>query len=457
MRTLRHTVKIAPAAAALFCCAVGMAGAAEYLKADRPIPASLTERAGVIDELGVVPEQRLAERVLFPALRLQRLRAGLADTGSPFIDDAVFSLAPRSYYRHLDFGGGVVAEEFAIGGALGLETGWLAERVRFGFTGHSSIGLYTPEGREGTGLLRDGGKEYTVLSQAYAEFRAERTFLTIGRQRLDGPFINADDHRMTPNTFEGVMLRSASLEPLMFVGGHVSKIKFRNSSTFDPLSAQAGAPDVDRGVTAAGLRWSPSDDFQIGAVNQYGWDMFNTFYAEAEGAIAFGDDWSLKIGSQFTDQRSVGDQILGEFESQSVGGRVSLGFRSLIATTAFTWTGRGSSIRSPWGGDPSYNSLMLNDFTRAGERSARLGLSYSFDKLGLQGLAFQTNFAYGNTPDSGAGASPDQREVDFTLDYQPPVELLENFWLRVRYAVNDRSDDTERKDLRLILNYSFLF
>jgi len=90
----------------------------------------------------------------------------------------------------------------------------------------------------------------------------------------------------------------------------------------------------------------------------------------------------------------------------------------------------------------------------------RFNLSCDFTEFGLEGFAASTSWVYGDTPDSGAAASPDQQEFDLNLDYRPSVKWLDNFWLRVRYGINDREFDhggIDREDFRVILNYSFLF
>ncbi len=151
------------------------------------------------------------------------------------------------------------------------------------------------------------------------------------------------------------------------------------------MSEQAGAPGSERGVSVLGLRYNFSDDFHIALVEQYGWDMFNTIYLESDQMFDLTDDLDLRIGAQFIDQRSTGEEILG-------------------------------------------------DFDRAGEDSIRLGTSFDFSELGLDGLAADVTWVYGDTPDSGRSASPNQQEVNFTVDIRPPIDLLENFWLRGQRA-----------------------
>ena len=49
---------------------------------------------------------------------------------------------------------------------------------------------------------------YTVLGEFYAEIRiVEGLSITVGAKGYDTPFINRNDNRMTPNTFEAVVLQ----------------------------------------------------------------------------------------------------------------------------------------------------------------------------------------------------------------------------------------------------------
>ena len=165
----------------------------------------------------------------------------------------------------------------------------------------------------------------------------------------------------------------------------------------------------------------------------------------------------MKTGVQFTDQRSVGDELLGRFDTQHYGAKISLGYEGLIASTSLTYTANGASIRKPWGFSPSYNSIMISDFDRAGELSYRLSLSQDFSELGFDGFAVSAIYAIGDTSKSNATFTGKQREVDLNIDYRPPVKTLKNLWLRLRYGQLDRDNATNIKDVRFIVNYSSEF
>ncbi len=88
-----------------------------------------------------------------------------------------------------------------------------------------------------------------------------------------------------------------------------------------------------------------------------------------------------------------------------------------------------------------------------------MGLSYDFSPLGLPGLSGFVNYAQGDTPDGGGLASPDQDELDITVDYRFQSRALSGLWLRARAATLDQDDDVpgavDVDDFRLILNYEW--
>ncbi|MEM7145373.1 MAG: OprD family outer membrane porin [Verrucomicrobiota bacterium] len=432
----------------------------EYIAAEAPPATSLRDARDATQNIGISEPEREVSYLLEPSRMLPLLRELIPDTGIPFIDEAQFTIAPRSYYRLRDNGDGTKSEAFAMGGAVRMESGWLWDFARVGLAGYNSTKLYGPDDRGGTGLLRPGQRSYTVLGQAYLNLQTSQTFGTFGRQRIDAPYINANDSRMTPSTFGAYTVGTTDLGNFQLGIGHVRKIRFRNQSSFEYLSEFAGAEGTEKGVTALGARYNFSDDTYVGAINQYGWDMFNTFYGEAESFYPVTDLFSFRVSTQITDQRSVGDELLGEINAQQAGVRLSAEYGPLIGSGSFVWTARGDSVRNPWGGSPSYNAVMISDFDRAGEKSVRLAMQYDFSHLGLKGLSFNTSWLAGDTPDSGADASPDQREFNVTLDYQPTNDWYQDIWFRVRWAKNDRKESQgglDRTDFRVILNYSIAF
>ena len=123
-------------------------------------------------------------------------------------EDTKFEFNLRTYFLDRNKFDGIESEAWAIGGWAGLKTGYFLDHIAFGVTGYTSQPLYAPDDRDGTLLLAPGQKGYTVLGEAYADIRIiDGLNLTVGRKGIDTPFINRNDVRMTPNTFEAIVLQ----------------------------------------------------------------------------------------------------------------------------------------------------------------------------------------------------------------------------------------------------------
>src|SRR6266404_2720280 len=132
--------------------------------------------------------------------RLERRRQALKDTK--------FEFNLRSFYFDRSDFSGAEKQAWAIGGWLGVKTGYFLDHIAFGATVYTSNPIYAPDDRDGTLLLAPGQNGYTVLGEFYAELRIVKDVgITVGAKGYDTPFINRNDTRMTPNTFEAVVLQ----------------------------------------------------------------------------------------------------------------------------------------------------------------------------------------------------------------------------------------------------------
>ena len=75
---------------------------------------------------------------------------------------------------------------------------------------YTSQPLYGPDDKDGTLLLKPGQEGYTVVGQLYGRVKLiEDNFINIYRYEYNTPYINKNDNRMTPNTFEGYTFTGA--------------------------------------------------------------------------------------------------------------------------------------------------------------------------------------------------------------------------------------------------------
>jgi hypothetical protein len=419
--------------------------------------ASLTSiRPAAAEDAPPPPPAPPIERLFAPA------REALKDL-PPFLRDTDLKLHWRSYYFNRENPGGTENEAWAFGGWASYKSGWLFDVFGIGATFYGSAPLYAPDDKDGTLLLKPGQEGYDVLGEAYAALRYQDYLLVKGyRQLVNQPYINPIDNRMTPNTFEGITA-GGKVGVVEYLAGYLWKIKPRNEDNFIFMSQQAGAAGSDDGVILGRVQVTPLAGLRLDAAEQYGINTFNTVYLEGDYLLPLDENWKLRLGAQFTDQRAVGDKLVANaakrnWSTQQGGVRVQALYRELTLTSAFSITGSGNSIQSPWGNSPNYALMMDRDFNRANEKAVLVGAAYDFSKLVAQGLSATFNFAAGwNVIDPKTRASaPDQREYNLTVDARPPwlrPAFLQGWWLRVRGGILDQEGASLGWQVRVILNW----
>src|SRR5256884_1495410 len=183
---------------------VWMAAPSDLTLAVTQVPPVLTgtQVAPTDSALTSVEEGRtpLDESFEFRQWRLESRRQALKDTK--------FEFNLRSYYFDRSDFNRSEKQAWAIGGWLGVKTGYFLDHVAFGATVYTSNPIYAPDDRDGTLLLAPGQNGYTVFGEWYAELRIIKDLgITVGAKGYDTPFINRNDTRMTPNTFEAIVLQ----------------------------------------------------------------------------------------------------------------------------------------------------------------------------------------------------------------------------------------------------------
>jgi hypothetical protein len=398
-----------------------------------------------------------------PLVRLfAPLKEGMKDL-PPFFRDTDLKIHFRTYYFNRENPNGTENEALAFGGWLGYRSGWLFDTFAIGATFYGSAPLYAPDDRDGTTLLKTGQEGYYVLGEAYAALRYKDYVLAKGyRQEVTQGYINREDNRMTPNTFEGLTL-GGKVGPVEYLGGYLWKMKARNSDDFRFMSEEAGAAGSDDGVAMFGVRYVPFKGLLLELNEQYGINTFNTVWALAEYTHPLAEGLNLFFGGQFTDQRAVGDQLLTnasvqDWDTYNVSLKAGVQYRELTLTIGGQVTGSGNTIQAPWGSFPGYLSLIQEDFDRANEKAVLVGVAYDFSKLLTPGLSAFANVAHGwdaIDPKTRANA-PDQTEYDLTVDYRPTwlkPAFLQGMWLRVRGAILDQEGASLGYQVRIILNW----
>src|SRR5947207_2362255 len=342
-------------------------------------PALAVEQVAPADSALTSVEQGqtpLDESFDFRQWRLEKRRQALKDTK--------FEFNLRTFYLDRSDFSGAEKQAWAIGGWLGVKTGYFLDHIAFGATVYTSNPIYAPDDRDGTLLLAPGQNGYTVLGEFYAELRIVKDVgITVGAKGYDTPFINRNDTRMTPNTFEAIVLQGRTelgtsssdaavtddgiglskdgkevavptptpaqeVAAIKYGLGYFDKIKERNGTHFVSMAEDAGA-DVSRGVWAAGALYEKGK-FSIGAIEYYSEDIINIAYTETKLELPLATDWRLKFAGQYVDQGSVGENLLQghSFSGHQFGLKVELPVRKALFTAAFTNAWGTANLQNPW-------------------------------------------------------------------------------------------------------------
>lgn len=410
----------------------------------KPPPASTSEMESPIQQ--VFPEDQ-KRKSLFPGIRphLEKL--------SPFFADTLLETRFRTYYLYKDRTSDVVSEEGAVGGSIAYRSGWFKDLFQLEIEGFTSQPIYTPDDREGTGLLDPDQDGYSVIGITNGKIRYNGLVLTGFRQYHDLPYMNRNDSRMTPNTFESLTLAKPE-GALRFSTGYTWKVKLRTSDRFLSMTEAIGI-DKDRGLAHAGAVWDPDEKFHIGAVGGIIPDVLAGIYNELGVGYDLTDKWETRFDGQFTYQWETGDDLLGDdFDNAwNLGLRTSASYKGAVFKLGFSVSDPDASVQNFYGSSPSYVDLMQRTFTRADEKAILASVSYDFSGLGIDGFSVIANFV---TAFDGKknGERDDAQELDVTIDYRLKKGDFKNLWLRLRGSwLNEELSDHNGTDVRAVLRY----
>jgi hypothetical protein len=421
------------------------AGAAERELNAGPAPSSAHEIKTPIEQMTLEPPPQRPPLVPWLSKPLEKL--------PPFFADTQLEARFRTYYLRQDRTNEVLSEAWAMGGSIYYRSGWLADLFAAELEGFTSQPIVAPEDRDGTKLLAPGQKGYGVLGIANGSFRYKGLVLTGGRQYLDLPYVNRDDNRMTPNTFEAITLEKPEGK-INFIGGYAWTIKQRNADEFVSFAKDVGA-DANRGFAYGGLLWDPSEDFHLGFFSGVVPDVSGRTYVELGGVRDLADGWEARLDGQFNYKYEVGDELLGDEldDTWNLGIRASVSHANAILALGFGIAGPHGRDRDDYGMSPLYVNLMQRTFNRSDEKALLVSASYDFADVGIQGLAAAVTFAAGFDGKVDGGRS-DAQEFDATIDYRLMHGWLESLWLRVRGSwLNDELAENDGTEIRVILRY----
>ncbi|CAA6825478.1 MAG: FIG01144323: hypothetical protein [uncultured Sulfurovum sp.] len=431
-----------------------------------------------------------------------------AETLADAFKDGKTSGQIRAFYVDRTYEGNLEnnRNSLAVSGNLGFETAALngiSAGVRFYTThgidihsGGRSSANYDPS------LYGDDFiNSYSMVGEAFFNYKNNNTNLKIGRQKLDTPLAGSDDARMLPNLFEAVVLSNTDIQDTTLIGAHVTREAvgtFGNvyslaNTANQQLSLQSGyglgfkqgttgrftnvgtialgdAGSDTSGVTAAAAIYKGVEGLTLQAWDYYAHDILNAVYLQGDYGFDAGS-LKMKASAQAITQSEVGDKLAGKVDSTYVAAKLGASSGPLSGYLAYSTTGSNDDtvtnggILTPWGGMPAFTQGMVTrHMFFADTDTTKVAATYNFKETGVdvKASAYYTSFevgkqaTYGTTRNGIANASGyTAKESGFDIQYNPTNIKNLNLRLRANYPTNFTGTDIDWSEYRLIANYNF--
>ena len=335
---------------------------------------------------------------------------------------------------------------------------------------------------------------YSILGEAYLQYKYGNTTFKGGRQKLDTPLAGSDDARMLPNLFEAYVVTNTDIPDTTLLAAHVTKFAqgtFGRVYTSGILSATSGYSYTDAreqvgdfvnmgdyaigrttdGVTVGSATYAPNKNVKVQVWDYYAYDILNAVYGQVDLSwnCLLTDKVHPFLSGQFIKENEVGDKLAGNLDGMYWGAKFGAKVENFTAYVAYSETsannaaeaatGLANAIITPWGGMPAYTQGMVTRHQfLAGTKASKVAASYNFKDLGanVSATAYYTSFDMDKN--SGYGIARTTTEPGFDIIYNP--EVVKNLQLRLRgnfprkYA-ESASGDTGWDEYRLIANYNF--
>lgn len=340
------------------------------------------------------------------------------------------------------------------------------------------------------------------LGEAYISYQKSKTKATVGRMKLNTPFINVEDGRMIPTLEQGLWITSNDVQDYELQAGYINA--FWNRSTSDWKSVhdsfgygyqQGKAPNNinanygngntnTNGVYVASVAYKGIADTKLELWDYYIQNVFNVAYAEGNYNKQFGN-FKVLAGAQYIGEQEVGNggnddrtkayMDHGE-KSETYGAKAGIGYADTLLTLASTTTTDKGRFLFPreWGKEPLFTFQKRERSDGSGGCDAWLvTLEQDFKGLGLDGLTSKVGYGRYHKQDAKNAIlnkyglpSYAQTSVDVFYNFKGPLKGLALEYLFTRKSAIGNTYETPassayvfgKNDINLqniILNYNF--
>lgn len=244
-------------------------------------------------------------------------------------DEGTVSGNVRAYFNTRDYETKEDEAGFALGGALRAETGALGIfKFGLGYYTAQDLGLNDSDHIKVNKRL---GDDLEVLAESYISISAFDSALTVGRQKINSPLINAGDAFIVPFTFQGLSYINKGVSNFQFEFDYIDDIKNRNSSEFlgvgEWSTNRYGLEDVTS--TSGTINFGAT--YKSSPVKVEAWltrfsELFDSLYLRGDYHFAAGGEMKPFVGLQYVTQSDSGDSLLGKVDSNLFGVQAGASF-----------------------------------------------------------------------------------------------------------------------------------
>jgi hypothetical protein len=307
----------------------------------------------------------------------------------------------------------------AVGGIFGFDTASLygcSLRIA-AYTSQKVHALNSSDPINQNSQLFDAeGNSYAYIGEAGIVYKNTRFQAMAGRIRIDTPYADSDDIRMSPNSFQGAWgaldISNDLQAQAYFLTGWAGVDSGDDQNVFKPLI------DDGYGIAGGALIYKPNEN----GISFWYYNMdkvADVFYAEASGEQFVTGNFHIEWGVQGAHIRERSDS--GVYGSV-IGTVLIFEYKSAYFGIAYNrvFTGSSSRVTDGFGSGPYYTSL---DKQTIGNVSAlapgkdlnayRLNLGFELTPLGIKGLNIELLHGHFALADSAV----EVEESDVALSY----------------------------------------
>jgi len=340
----------------------------------------------------------------------------------------------------------------AVGGYVGVDTSSY-KGFNLHLAGYISAeleGLSGDESHQNQEFLDAEGHSYIYLGEASLVYKTEGLEAMVGRIKIDTPYADSDDSRMSPNTFEGAWAYAEISENLSSQVYYLRRMAGSGSSgsqnEFDPLY------DADAfGLAGVGLDYHVENN-EASLWYYYVDKMSHILYAEAHFGIDFSENLNLDTALQAS---SIIEMQSSGIEGDVIGASAVLHFKKLFFGGAYNYgfVSNDKQITDGFGGGPYYTSL--DEATISAVSSVAIGENVQAHRVGIgyEAVFFDNlvlEFIQGHL--KSEHKTVDVKENDIILAYQFNEALYFEL-IGAKYKARQNNNKFERLVIRL--DYSF--